>query len=219
MAYFTAYLVYLFIHQENEIQHWVSLVLVPLTGLWLIGHRPPIREVVGSIGLERGRLFRGLKWPILLGLALQVVQLMNGANRAALAEILSSSWGWLAPIVALPLLMITVGPTEEVFFRGIVQRRFADALESDWLGIGIATAAFILYHVPYTYLNPAWPSVGNLGNALQLAAVNGLLGGVVLGWIYVKSGRNLVAVILLHAMIDWIPGTIMVSRITFGGAG
>lgn len=216
--YFSAYLAYLFIHQESELQHWASLVLIPLTGLWLLRGRPSFSEMLGSVGLRRGRLMRGLKWPILLGLAIQVVQLMNGANRAALADILSSNWGWLAPIVALPLLMVTVGPTEEVFFRGIVQRRFSDVLGSDWSGIAVATVAFILYHVPYAYLNPNWPSAGDLGHAFQLAAINGLLGGLLLGWVYVKSGRNLLAVILLHAMIDWIPGIIMVSQVKFGGA-
>jgi len=217
VAYYSAYVVYLFVHQESEFQHWASLVLIPLIGLWLVRRRPSFREMLGSIGLERGKLLLGLKWPILIGLVIQGVQLMNGANRAEFAAILSSSWGWLAPIVALPLLMITVGPTEEIFFRGIVQRRFSDLLRSDWLGIGIATVAFILYHVPYAYLNPNWPSAGDPLHAVQLAVVNGLPGGLLLGWVYVRSGRNLFAVILLHAMIDWIPGTIMVSRIKFGG--
>ena len=39
-AYFTAYLGYLFVHPESELQHWVSLVLIPLAGLWLIRGRP-----------------------------------------------------------------------------------------------------------------------------------------------------------------------------------
>jgi membrane protease YdiL (CAAX protease family) len=43
------------------------------------------------------------------------------------------------------------------------------------------------------------------------------MGGVILGLVYVKSGRNLMSVILLHAMVDWVPGTIMVSQVKFGG--
>ncbi len=216
-TYFAAYFGYLFIHQESELHHWVSLIVIPLVGLWIVRGRPPLRLLLASIGLERGRLLHGLKWPILVGLGLQIVQLMNSSNRAALSEILGSSWGWVVPVVALPLLMVTVGPTEEVFFRGIIQGRFSDALKSDWAGIGIATAAFIIYHVPYAYLNPNWPSAGNLAHAAQLAAVNGVPGGLLLGWVYVKSGRNLVGVVLLHAMIDWIPGAIMVSQVKFGG--
>jgi len=216
-AYFVVYLGYLFIHQESELHHWASLIVIPLIGLWILRGRPPLRQLLASIGLERGKLLHGLRWPILVGLAIQVVQLMNSSNRAALGEILGSSWGWIVPVVTLPLLMITVGPTEEVFFRGIVQGRFSDALKSDWAGIAIATVGFILYHVPYAYLNPNWPSAGDLGHAVQLAAMNGLPGGLLLGWIYVKSDRNLVAVILLHAMIDWIPGAILVSQVKFGG--
>ena len=77
--------------------------------------------------------------------------------------------------------------------------------------------AFVLYHVPYAYLNPNWPSAGNLLHAFGLATVNGALGGIVLGLVYVRSGRNLVAVILLHALVNWVPGTLMVSQVKFGG--
>jgi membrane protease YdiL (CAAX protease family) len=226
-AYFAVLLAYLFYHPESEMEHWLSLVLVPLVGLWIVRGGGGVRDLLGSLGLERGRLLKGLAWPIGLGLLLQGVQFLNESNRAALAEILARPYGWIFPLVALPLLMLTVGPTEEVFFRGILQRRFTDAAatgtgpgtgtagRSAWRahawGIGLATLAFILYHVPYAYLNPHWPSAGNLPHAFWLATVNGTLGGVILGLVYVKSGRNLMAVILLHAMVDWVPGTIMVS--------
>jgi membrane protease YdiL (CAAX protease family) len=220
--YFAALLVYLFIHPESELEHWVSLVLVPLLGLWVVGGRPGPGALLASLGLERRRLLRGLAWPIGLGLVLQVVQLSNASNRRALAEVFASPYGWIFPLVALPLLMVTVGPTEEIFFRGVLQRRFTDAAGGEgwrahtW-GIGLATAAFILYHVPYAYLNPNWPSAGSLSQALWLATLNGGMGGLILGWVYVRSGRNLMAVILLHAMVDWVPGTIMVSQVKFGG--
>jgi membrane protease YdiL (CAAX protease family) len=234
-VYFAVLLAYLFYHPESEMEHWLSLVLVPLFGLWIVRGRRGIRDLLGSLGLQRGRLLKGLAWPIGLGLLLQGVQFLNQSNRAALAEILARPYGWIFPLVALPLLMITVGPTEEVFFRGILQRRFTDAAgtgpgagtgtgtagRSAWRvhawGIGLATLAFVLYHVPYAYLNPHWPSAGNLPHAFWLATVNGTLGGVILGLVYVKSGRNLMAVILLHAMVDWVPGTIMVSQVKFGG--
>jgi membrane protease YdiL (CAAX protease family) len=228
-AYFSVLLAYLFYHPESEMEHWLSLVLIPLVGLWLARGRRGIRDLLGSLGLERGRLLKGLAWPIGLGLLLQGVQFLNASNREALAEIFSRPYGWIFPLVALPLLMITVGPTEEVFFRGILQRRFTDAAEiatgagsrpawraHAW-GIGLATLAFVLYHVPYAYLNPHWPSAGNLPHAFWLATVNGTMGGVILGLVYVKSGRNLMSVILLHAMVDWVPGTIMVSQVKFGG--
>jgi membrane protease YdiL (CAAX protease family) len=221
-AYFAALLVYLFFHPESELEHWLSLVLIPLVGLWLVRGRSGLGALVASLGLERGRLLRGLAWPVGLGLLIQGVQFLNASNRVAVAEVLARPYGWVFPLVALPLLMMTVGPTEEVFFRGILQRRFTDAStaegwRADAWGIALATLAFILYHVPYAYLNPHWPSAGNLLHAFQLATVNGALGGIVLGLVYVKSGRNLLAVILLHAMVDWVPGTIMVSQVKFGG--
>ncbi|HSG49758.1 MAG TPA: CPBP family intramembrane glutamic endopeptidase [Longimicrobiales bacterium] len=221
-VYFALLLAYLFFHPESELEHWLSLVLIPLAGLWFVRGRPGLGALLASLGLERGRLLKGLGWPIALGLVLQGVQFLNPGNRAAVAEILVRPYGWIFPLVALPLLMVTVGPTEEVFFRGILQRRFSDAApgggwRADAWGIGLATVAFVLYHVPYAYLNPHWPSAGNLLHAVQLATVNGAMGGIVLGLVYVKSGRNLLAVILLHAMVDWVPGTILVSQVKFGG--
>jgi membrane protease YdiL (CAAX protease family) len=221
-AYFAALLVYLFFHPESELEHWLSLVLVPLVGLWLVRGRPGLGALLVSLGLERGRLLRGLGWSIALGILIQGVQFLNPGNRVGVAEVLARPWGWVFPIVALPFLIVTVGTTEEVFFRGILQRRFTDAWgaegwRADAWGIGLATLAFILYHVPYAYLNPQWPSAGNLLHAFQLATVNGAMGGIVLGLVYVKSGRNLLAVILLHAMVNWVPGTILVSQVKFGG--
>lgn len=250
--YFVALFVYLFFNPESELEHWVSLVTLPLIGVWIlrgtvredpaaggVGSRSgPLRGVVRSLGLERGRIFTGLKWPLLLGLAIQPVQFLNPSNRAELAEIFASSLGWVYAVVAIPLLIVTVGTTEEVFFRGLLQRRFTDAIadpssepgeeasghapdrrirRADVIGIGLATLAFILYHVPYAYLNPNWPSAGDLPQAFWLATVNGSMGGVLLGLVYVKSGRNLMATILLHAMVNWVPGIIMVSRVKFGG--
>lgn len=221
VAYFGALLVYLFIHPESELEHWLSLVLLPLIGVWIVGRRRGLRDLLGSLGLRRGHLLQGLGWPIVLGVLIQGLQLLNASNRTSLAEVLGSPWGWVFPLVALPFLVVTVGSTEEVFFRGILQRRLTDwAGGGGWRahgwGIALATLAFVLYHVPYAYLNPHWPSAGDLVHAVGLATVNGALGGVVLGLVYVKSGRNLMSVILLHAMVDWIPGTIMVSQVKFG---
>lgn len=216
-AYFVALLVYLFIHPESELEHWVSLVALPLAGLWLVRGRPSMRSVVASLGLERGRRRRGLGLALALGLVIQPLQLLNPSNRAGLLEVLARPYGWIYPLAALPLLVVTVGTTEEVFFRGLLQRRFQDVSGSAVWGIALATVAFILYHVPYAYLNPAWPSAGSLGHAFQLAAINGAMGGIVLGIVYVVSGRNLVATVLLHAMVNWVPGTMMVASVKFGG--
>jgi membrane protease YdiL (CAAX protease family) len=223
-AYFAVLVVSLFVHPESELQHWLSLVLLPLAGLWIVRGRRGISDLLASLGLERSRLLKGLAWPIGLGLVIQAVQFLNAGNGAAVAEVLMRPYGWVFPLVALPFLMVTVGSTEEVFFRGILQRRFTDAANAErwrahaW-GIGLATLAFVIYDVPYAYLNPHWPSTGNLLHAAWLSTVTGALGGVILGLVYVKGGRNLMSVILLHAMVDWVPGTLLVPQVKFGGGG
>lgn len=216
-AYFAVLLAYLFVHPESEFEHWISLVALPLVGIWLVRGRPSIRSVVASLGLERGRRRRGLGLALALGLVIQPIQLLNEGNRVELLEVLARPFGWVYLVAALPLLVVTVGTTEEVFFRGLLQRRLHDASGSAAWGIALATAAFVLYHVPYAYLNPAWPSAGSLGHAFQLAAVNGAIGGIVLGIVYVRSGRNLLSTVLLHAMVNWVPGTMMVASVKFGG--
>ncbi len=81
----------------------------------------------------------------------------------------------------------------------------------------ITSVLFSLYHVPYAYLNEHWPSAGNFGHALGLAFANGLPGGLVLGWVFVRSRGNLLAPMLTHALIDLIPAMLLLQRLMTGG--
>jgi protein-S-isoprenylcysteine O-methyltransferase Ste14/membrane protease YdiL (CAAX protease family) len=205
--YFVVYLVYLFIYQEGELLHWVSLVLLPLGMLPLLGFYRSLASVLDSIGLSGARARRGLPVVLLLGVAVQGVQLLNTRQRDELLQILREPYGFLMPVAAFALLLCTVAATEEIFFRGLLQTRLANRLRSDAAGWVLASLAFTVYHVPYTYLNPSWPSAGHLGPAIQLAAANGLVAGAVIGAVYWRSGRNLFAAMVLHACVDLIPAT------------
>jgi membrane protease YdiL (CAAX protease family) len=68
------------------------------------------------------------------------------------------------------------------------------------------------YHVPYAYVKPSWPSAGDLPGAIRLAFTNGAIGGLALGFVYWRSGGNLVVAIGLHALIDLIPATRLMAR-------
>ncbi len=212
-GYFALYLGYLFVHAEGELLHWLTLVLFPLAGLALIdGDRSP-RAVLRSIGLDPARVGRGMGWVIGFGTAFQLLQLVNGPQRAELVTVLREPLGPLLPLGALVLLVGTAATTEEIFFRGMIQRRWAERLGNEPAALVIASCAFVLYHVPYAFTNPAWPSAGHLGQAVQAAAANGLPGGVALGVVFWRSGRNLMATILLHALINLIPATLLVHRL------
>jgi protein-S-isoprenylcysteine O-methyltransferase Ste14/membrane protease YdiL (CAAX protease family) len=210
--YFVVYLVYLFAYQEGELLHWVSLVLLPLAVLPFLGFYRSLANVLDSIGLSGARARRGLPVVLLLGVAVQGVQLLNIHQRDELLQILREPYGLLMPIAAFALLLCTVAATEEIFFRGLLQTRLANRLRSDLAGWVLASIAFTVYHLPYAYLNPSWPSAGHLGQAIQLAAANGLLAGAVIGLVYWRSGRNLFAAMLLHAFVDLIPATRLVAE-------
>lgn len=209
--YFVVYLGYLFLYQEGELLHWVSLVLLPLSALPLLGFYRSLASVLDSIGLSGARARRGLPVVLLLGVAVQGVQLLNTRQRDDVLQILREPYGFLMPIAAFALLLCTVAATEEIFFRGLLQTRLANRLRSDAAGWVLASLAFTVYHLPYAYLNPAWPSAGHLGQAIQMAAANGLLAGAVIGAVFWRCGRNLFAAMLLHAFVDLIPATRLVA--------
>jgi membrane protease YdiL (CAAX protease family) len=218
LVYYALYLGYLFIHQENEIAHWLTLVLVPLISLCIYQRRAwdewSLGASLSTVGLKRGQLGRGLVWAIPLGLFVSLaVQLLLSRNADVFLELVSSGRAlYLAPIAFL-FLLFTTGVTEEIFFRGVLQTRLTAAFRSNVLGVIVTSILFGLYHVPYAYLNPNWPSYGDLAGALQAGLVNGMLGGVVLGFVYVMARGNLVAAIIVHALIDVFPA---MTHIRFG---
>jgi membrane protease YdiL (CAAX protease family) len=186
VVYFVAYLAYLFALPETEIGHWVSLVALPALLLVLV-RRPrdadTRRRLIASVGFAP-RLRRGLVWAIPAGLALGAAQLLASQRRDAILELIGSGRVvYLLPL-AFVLMMLTAAFTEEFFFRGV----------------------FGLFHWPYAYLVPHWPSHGALWAALQAAMAVGLIGGVLLGAVYELSGRNVLACAVVHALINAVPG-------------
>ncbi len=74
----------------------------------------------------------------------------------------------------------------------------------------LASLAFGVYHLPYAYLNPNWPSAGDWGAAWSAAMGQGVVGGLILGTVYLKGGRNLLAPVLTHALIIAFPASTMI---------
>ncbi len=218
LVYFLLYMGYLFLNPESELGHWLTLVALPLALLILYQRRVwdnwSLEKTLTTVGLERGSLTRGLVWAIPLGLGVSLVlQLLLSSNVDAFRELITSGrFLYLLPL-ALVLLLLTAGLTEEFFFRGVLQTRLAALLRSNVLAILVVSVLFGLYHLPYAYLNPHWPSAGDLGAAFQAAMVNGMLGGVVLGAVYVFARGNLLAPVIVHALIDLFPA---MTQIRFG---
>lgn len=209
VLYAVAYLGYLWIYPESEAWHWLTLIILP-AGI-VIAMRKRLRGVFASFGMKRSNWKNHLGIAITVGLVLSGMNLFMGGRGQAALEVLSTPQGWLLLPIALVFLLLTAGLTEEVFFRGFLQTRIETRFESPWIAIAIVTVLFSVYHVPYAYLNPNWPSAGNLPAAVQSAFVQGIPGGLILGWLYQRSDRNLFACIALHSLINWFPALTMIK--------
>lgn len=216
LLYFGAYMAYLFAHPENELMHWVTLVSVPFIGLYLLQRRKmsafPLQRTLATVGLRRENLRSGLHWAVLLGLGLSALQLAVSRRSGEILQIFQSGrFLFLFPITLL-IMLLTAGFTEEFFFRGVVQTRLASRLNSNFWAVAATSVLFSVYHLPYAYLNPRWPSHGNLPAAVNSALVVGGFGGVILGTVYART-RNLVACVVVHALINVLPGMPSIARL------
>lgn len=212
LGYFALYLAYLFWRPEGEALHWVTLVAVPfgIAFLSLPGDRRGVREAAASLGARRGNLTTGLQWALGVGALITMFQVFGGSYAAEIQELVRSGRAlWLFPLTFL-LMLATAGFTEEVFFRGFLQTRLERLTGSRWAGVVVVAALFGLYHLPYAYLHPSWPSHGDWGAAWVAALGQGVPGGLVLGALYVVSRGNVVACIVLHAFINAAPVMTMV---------
>lgn len=215
-VYFVLYLGYLFWRSESELGHWISLVLLPLVlvGFLNRGREAPLPSALATFGLRRGHLRRGLWLTLVLGIFLGLFQVfLSRSGPAALEAFRTGTALYLLPL-AFVLMLATAGFTEEFFFRGFLQTRLEGLLRSRAGGLISTSVLFGVYHLPYAYFNPNWPSAGDWGAAWAAALGQGIPGGLVLGGLFLYSGRNLVACIVLHALVNAFPA---MGLIKFGG--
>ncbi len=212
-AYFAVYLAYLFLRPESEGLHWLTLVLLPLGIALRTGPAGPggrLRQALASVGLRRGNLTSGLAWAVPLGLALGALQLVLSNRVSEIRTVLAGGGAiWMIPMVFL-LMLLTAGFTEEFFFRGFLQTRLEGLTGSRLWGLLAASLCFGVYHLPYAYLNPNWPSAGDWGAAWVAALGQGVPGGLILGGVYLASRRNVLACAVVHALINTLPALTMV---------
>lgn len=217
LAYFGLYWAYLFWHRENELWHWASLVAIPLLMVLAlrVGRPSPFSRTLASFGLRRGNLTRGLGVTLVLGVGVGLAQVFLSRSGPAVLEAFASGRAlYLFPLTFAALLLLT-GFTEEFFFRGFLQTRLELLLRSRWVGLVVTSVLFGLYHVPYAYFVPQWPSAGSWSAAFATGMGEGLLGGLVLGGLFLYTRGNLLMCIVLHALVDTFPGMTMIK---FGGS-
>ena len=209
LGYFVVYLSYLFWRQESEFAHWATMVVLPLAiayaSLRIQTGENNLKAAMATLGLRRGNLTRGLGWAVLVGTLITVYQVFFGGRAQAIQELIRTGQAlWLFPL-SLVLMLLLAGFTEEVLFRGFLQNRLAHLLHSRWLAVLVSSFLFGLYHLPYAYFNPNWPSHGDWGAAWAAALGNGVPGGLLLGGLFVVSRGNLLACVVLHSLVNAAP--------------
>ncbi len=216
LAYFVVYFGYLFFSLENEAAHWLTLVLLPMAVLvfWQRRSGISLSDTFASVGLRKDNWKRGLLWCLGLGLGLSALQLLVSNRSSAILELVRSG----AIVYILPLsfilLLLTAGFTEEFFFRGVLQTRLGALTGSRIWAVVITSVLFGLYHLPYAYLNPSWSSYGDFGAALSSAMSQGIIGGIIFGFVYERTEKNLFASVLVHSLLNLLPAATMIK---FGG--
>jgi len=90
-----------------------------------------------------------------------------------------------APLRVWLLIGLLIGPGEELFWRGFIQRRYMDRF-GPWTGLALATALYTLVHV------------GSLNPMLIIAA---LLCGLFWGFLFMWK-RSLMLVVVSHTVWD-----------------
>ncbi len=96
-------------------------------------------------------------------------------------------------------LILTVAIPEELFFRGILQHGLDQMVERRWLVLLAVSFAFGLMH---------WNNADDLTTKIAYTAL-ATLAGVFYGWAYRRSGNNLLAPVLTHALVDTIWATFL----------
>lgn len=91
-----------------------------------------------------------------------------------------------SPVLVAVLLLVLIGPAEELFWRGFVQHGFMGML-GPWKGYVLSTLAYALVHI--------WS-----GNFMLVMAA--LVIGALWGFIYMKWPHHLFAVVVSHALWD-----------------
>ena len=142
---------------------------------------------------------------------LSALQLVLSRNSGEILSILSSGKALYLFPLSVVLMLFTAGTTEEIFFRGILQTRLQQRLRSKFYAIVLTSVLFGLYHLPYAYLNPRWPSHGNWEAAFGAAFGQGVPMGLILGAMYASTKNNLIACALVHALINSLPAMLFIK--------
>lgn len=203
----------------NEVSNWIWLVAFPFF-IVKFANGSTIRDTLTLIGLRFVNKVRWKKKLVLICLGYLPFLIIFAKYRYNItASMLMEKWVMLLffPLVFIAM-MLMAGSTEEIFFRGMVQRNIYNATKSQVVAVLAASLLFALFHLPYAYY--MWP--GTQGNLLLSAATivsEQFIAGILMGVAYIRSS-NLWVPIILHSLTNsaWVTASLLTSEsiIKFG---
>jgi membrane protease YdiL (CAAX protease family) len=159
---------------------------------WLFVHRPNALAGLPSLpgrdaaGAARSGLGWGLvAWVGAAALGAIVVLILEALGLAPEPQTAEQALNLLDPWLVVPAVVIIAPVAEEVFFRGIVFNA--------WLREGGRRAAYIGSSALFAVIHLS------LASLVPIFAL-----GLALAWVYERNGKNLVAPIVMHAVVNGI---------------
>jgi membrane protease YdiL (CAAX protease family) len=174
---------------------WIVVFLLHPLGFWLTLGISTLVLLIVAIAINRERpSLRLTPWSLFIGIAsgaLLYLLFFAGYQLTRSTPIFNEGVGQVYELRTVPSLLIglvlvfPIGPGEEVYWRGLIQRRFSERLGTR-AGLLTATAAYTLVHLP------------TLNLPLMLTA---FIGGLTWGYIYQKTA-SLWPVLISHILFD-----------------
>ena len=186
----------------NEFFNWLWLVLIPLI-IVKFANKASIKETLSIVGLCGPTTKQPWKIKTLL-MCLLIAPLLlwsaHGRFGITFATVAENPATLLFFPLMFALMMLTAGTTEEVFFRGIIQRNIYNSTKSQIVAVTVSALLFALFHLPWAYF--LWPHTqGDLLLSFAAVMTEQFTAGVFLGVVFVRSS-NLWTVIILHSFIN-----------------
>jgi len=199
--YYIGYMIFLVFWLTHEmpfsdVLNWTPFVIMPGIGLWCYGYR------WSSFGISTQNLRSGTTLSLIVTFSL-VPLLLFTLHYFNCIQGFISNIGYFLLILPFAFVLAFSGPavTEEFFFRAVLLERIAQLMKSEAGGIVVTAILNGVYHLPFAYFLPSWPTHGNLMWAISVVVTEQALGAIMKGIIWIKT-RNLASTILIHALQD-----------------
>ncbi|MFX0043549.1 MAG: lysostaphin resistance A-like protein [Candidatus Hodarchaeota archaeon] len=166
--------------------------------------------VIGIIVVVMSSIFIEIILEIIFGV--EIVRDVSGATSDV--EIIVSSLDIFSLIIFAILMILIIGTSEEILFRGFMQKGLVRNLGNIW-GIIISALIFAFIHlIGILFIASESPLTYIISFFLSFVPYFSI--SLMIGWLYYWRNENLIAVVITHGVYDAI--TITLAFIVYGMA-